>query len=53
MLKRDQQIEIMKDAKQRTVGYVRAWLSNKEFKAALHRYDDNHDNEPVLCSKHT
>lgn len=45
MLKREQQIELMKDAERRTVGYVRAWLSKKEFRDALHRDDDNHDGD--------
>jgi hypothetical protein len=41
---RDKQIEFMENAEKRAQGYLRAWLQNPEFKAALHRYDrDGHD----------
>lgn len=46
---RDRQIELMQNAEERTDGYVQRWLSNPEFRAALHRYDrdqNDDDSEP-------
>ena len=40
MIDRDQQIQLLKTVEERTLGYLQAWLNNKEFKAAIHRYDD-------------
>jgi hypothetical protein len=36
---RDRQIELMLKAEERTDGYVKRWLENPEFRASLHRYD--------------
>jgi len=44
MFDRDTQIELMKNVEERTAGYLKKWLENKEFRAALHRFDrDGHD----------
>tara|TARA_R110000824_G_scaffold118960_14_gene272004 strand:- start:119886 stop:120044 length:159 start_codon:yes stop_codon:yes gene_type:complete len=45
MLNREQQIELMNGAKERAIGYLRAWMTNKEFKDALHRYDNTHNDD--------
>jgi fatty-acid desaturase len=34
---RERQIELMKSAEVRTEGYLRTWIQNPRFKAALHR----------------
>ncbi|MDP3553263.1 hypothetical protein [Methylocystis sp.] len=34
---RERQIELMKSAEVRTEGYLRAWIRNPQFKAALRR----------------
>ncbi len=36
---RDEQIKLMLETEARIDGYMRRWLANPEFKAALHRYD--------------
>lgn len=42
---RDKQIKLMQDVEERTEGYVRRWLADPEFRAALHRYDRDHHND--------
>ena len=34
---RERQIELINSAEVRTEGYLRAWIRNPQFKAALHR----------------
>lgn len=34
---RERQIELMKSAEERTAGYLRTWIRNPQFKAAIHR----------------
>ena len=42
-MNRDRQIELMKTAEERTIGYLRNWLKNPAVKAALHRQNrDSH-----------
>jgi len=36
---RDRQIDVMVNAESRVAGYLRRWISNANFKAALHRND--------------
>ncbi|MCJ2108639.1 hypothetical protein MKK70_25350 [Methylobacterium sp. E-041] len=36
-MKRDEQIELMQSAEERTKGYLRAWMKDDAVKAAFHR----------------
>ncbi len=40
---REQQITFMLEAEQRMSARLKAWTSDDEVKAALHRYDKGHD----------
>ena len=38
-MKREDQVRLMESAEERTTGYLRNWLKNPKFKAAVHRQD--------------
>lgn len=43
MFDRQTQIDLMKDVEERTIGYLRKWMQDREFNNALHRYDEDGD----------
>jgi hypothetical protein len=54
MFDRDKQIELIRHAEERTAGYVRNWLRNPEFRAALRSRDcedgGQHESRPIAAS---
>lgn len=54
-MNRDEQIDFMENAEERAQGYLRRWLSNPDYRAALHRHDHEHCDgdrakEKVACA---
>lgn len=52
MMEREKQIQLMESAEERAHGVFRRWLDNPEFRAALHRYDEQGAKTPkkvALC----
>lgn len=45
-MERDEQIEFMLQAEERAQGYLRRWLQNDEYRAALHLDDCHEDDGP-------
>ncbi len=39
---RDRQIDVMVNAEKRVAGYLRKWIADLDFRAALHRHDRSH-----------
>jgi hypothetical protein len=50
MLDRRQILQLMETVETRTVGYVKTWLKEREFKAAVHRYDRDQDSEKKVVN---
>ena len=38
-MKRDDQVTFAESAEERTIGYLRTWLTNEKFRAAIRRQD--------------
>jgi hypothetical protein len=39
VMKRDEQVKLLEAAEVRTTGYLRTWMKDPKFKAAVHRQD--------------